>query len=52
MRPIRAATVAELNVRAVFDAALVGRQLDVMHIDPAEDFSGVSRSARDERECW
>ena len=51
-----AAAIADLEVRPAFEAALVGRQLDVVNIDTAEQVAGVGRGGEcgngdsDERE--
>jgi hypothetical protein len=41
-----AAAIAELDVGAALDSALVERGLDVMHIEAAEYLSGISRLRR------
>jgi hypothetical protein len=40
-----APAIAEHHIHPAFDAALVGRQLDVMNVQTAEDLAGPGRPA-------
>ncbi len=46
----RIAAIAELQVGAAFDAALVGRKLDVMDVDAAEQLARVRRHGRQQEQ--